>query len=119
MFKKKLLPHYLLTNSSDLQTLPTGINDTSIQSQQIFVSPTQSNIVPQHQYASAPNDTSRILSINTSPSTNFYETFDNHETDVETDVDNNELRSMDIKQRPSKIPVAIYRHKKAKKGTNP
>ncbi|CAF1072454.1 unnamed protein product [Adineta steineri] len=87
MLNKKLLSHYLLTNSSDLQTLPTGINDTnntSIQCQQIFVSPTQSTIVPQHQYASTPNDTSRVLLINTSnlssystttPSTNLNQSF--------------------------------------------
>jgi hypothetical protein len=87
MLNKKLLSHYLLTNSSDLQTLPTGINDTnntSFQCQQIFVSPTQSTIVPQHQYASTPNDTSRVLLINTSitpaysmttPSTNLNQSF--------------------------------------------
>ncbi|CAF2399583.1 unnamed protein product [Rotaria sp. Silwood2] len=69
MLNKKLLSHYLLTNSSDLQTLPTSINDTnntSIQCQPLFVSPTQSTIVPQHQYASTPNDNSRKLLINTS-----------------------------------------------------
>ncbi len=27
--------------------------------------------------------------------------------------------SMDVKQRPSKIPIPICRHKKAKNGTNP
>ncbi|CAF5162729.1 unnamed protein product, partial [Rotaria sp. Silwood1] len=55
MLNKKLLSHYLLTNSSDLQTLPTSLNDTnntSIQYQPLFVSPTQSTVVPQHhQYA--------------------------------------------------------------------
>jgi hypothetical protein len=69
MLNKKLLSHYLLTNSSDLQILPTSINDTnntSIQGQQLFVSPTQSTLVPQHQYASTPNDNSRVLLINTS-----------------------------------------------------
>jgi wee1-like protein kinase len=87
ILNKKLLSHYLLTNSSDLQTLPTGINDThntSIQCQQIFVSPTQSTLVPQHQYASTPNDNSRVLLINTSntsaystttPSTNLNQSF--------------------------------------------
>jgi hypothetical protein len=65
MLNKKLLSHYLLTNSSDLQTLPIGINDTINTSIQ-FVSPTQSTVVPQHQYASTPNDNSRILLINTS-----------------------------------------------------
>jgi hypothetical protein len=84
MLNKKLLSHYLLTNSSDLQTLPTGTNDTSIHCQQLFVSPTQSTLVPQHQYASTPNDTSRVLLINTSnmsgystttPSTNFNQSF--------------------------------------------
>ncbi|CAF0812390.1 unnamed protein product [Rotaria sp. Silwood1] len=70
MLNKKLLSHYLLTNSSDLQTLPTSLNDTnntSIQYQPLFVSPTQSTVVPQHhQYASTPNDNSRKLLINTS-----------------------------------------------------
>ncbi|CAF0780950.1 unnamed protein product [Adineta ricciae] len=77
MLNKKLLSHYLLTNSSDLQTLPTGINDSNLPCQQLLISPTQSTVVPQHQYASTPNDTSRILLINTSnystttPSTNL------------------------------------------------
>jgi hypothetical protein len=84
MLNKKLLSHYLLTNSSDLQTLPTGIHDTnntSIQCQQLLVSPTQSTLVPQHQYASTPNDMSRVLLINTSgystttPSTNLNQSF--------------------------------------------
>jgi wee1-like protein kinase len=84
ILNKKLLSHYLLTNSSDLQTLPTSINDTSIQCQQLFVSPTQSTLVPQHQYSSTPNDNSRILLINTSntsiystttPSTNLNQSF--------------------------------------------
>jgi len=69
MLNKKLLGHYLLTNSSDLQTLPTGIHDlstNSFQCQPMFVSPTQSNTVPQHPHASTPNDASRILLINTS-----------------------------------------------------
>ena len=65
MLNKKLLSHYLQTNSSDLQALPTGINDTANTSVQ-FVSPTQSTLVPQHQYASTPNDHSRVLLINTS-----------------------------------------------------
>ena len=72
MLNKKLLGHYLLTNSSDLQTLPTSAHETthySMPCQQLFVSPTQSNLVPQHQYASTPNDHSRILLINTTPST--------------------------------------------------
>jgi len=84
MLNKKLLSHYLLTNSSDLQTLPTGINDTnnntSIQCQQVFVSPTQSTLVPQHQYASTPNDNSTVSLINTSytsttTSTNLNQSF--------------------------------------------
>ena len=69
MLNKKLLGHYLLTNSSDLQILPTHNNDTtnsSIHGQQLFVSPTQSTIVPQHHYVSTPNDNSRVLLINTS-----------------------------------------------------
>lgn len=69
MLNKKLLGHYLLTNSSDLQTLPISVNDTnntSIQCQPLFVSPTSSTTVPQHQYASTPNDLSRRLLINTS-----------------------------------------------------
>ncbi|CAF3333080.1 unnamed protein product [Rotaria socialis] len=68
MLNKKLLSHYLLTNSSDLQTLPLSVNDTnntSLQCQPLFVSPTQST-VPQLQYASTPNDYSRKLLINTS-----------------------------------------------------
>lgn len=80
MLNKKLLGHYLLTNSSDLQTLPTSINDTThhgMPCQQIFASPTQSNLVPQHHYASTPNDHSRVLMINTAstPSTNLNQSF--------------------------------------------
>lgn len=84
MLNKKLLSHYLLTTSSDLQTLPTGINDTnntSIQCQQLLISPTQSTLVPQHQYSSTPNDHSRVLLINTSnystttSSNNFNQSF--------------------------------------------
>jgi len=103
MLNKKLLGDYLSTNSSDLQTLPTGINDTSIQSQQRFVSPTQSTIVPQHQYASAPNDTSRILLINTSPPKNFKQPF-NHDKPI---VVNNKSKSTTDKKPPSKIPMRI------------
>lgn len=73
MLNKKLLSHYLLTNSSDLQTLPTGMNDTSIQYPQSYPSPTQSTLVPQHQYASTPNENSRVLLINTS-NTSAYST---------------------------------------------
>lgn len=69
MLNKKLLSHYLLTNTSDLQALPIGINDTSVHCPQLLVSPTQSTVVPQHQYASTPNDTSRVLLINTSVAT--------------------------------------------------
>ena len=76
MLNKKLLSHYLLTTSSDLQTLPTSMNDTNLSCQQMFHSPTQSTLVPQHQYASTPNDTSRILLINTSTtSTNLNQSF--------------------------------------------
>jgi hypothetical protein len=100
MLNKKLLSHYLLTNSSDLQTLPTGINDTSIQSQQIFVSPTQSTIVPQHQYASTPNDTSRILLINTSPSTNFNQSFASPARGG----------SLAMKQQPKLVGSNMFRH---------
>jgi hypothetical protein len=74
MLNKKLLSHYLLTNSSDLQTLPTGINDTnntSMQCQQFLISPTQSTLVPQHHYASTPNDNSRVLLINTSNTSGY------------------------------------------------
>lgn len=69
MLNKKLLGHYLLTNPSDLQTLPISVNDinnTSVPCQPLFVSPTQSTLVPQHQYSSTPNDYSRKLLINTS-----------------------------------------------------
>jgi hypothetical protein len=55
----------LLTNSSDLQTLPTHIHDmnnSNLPYQQIFISPT---ILSQYQIAPSPNDNSRVLSINT------------------------------------------------------
>ncbi|CAF1317303.1 unnamed protein product [Adineta steineri] len=63
LLNKKLLDHYLFSNSYDVQMLP---ND--IQFQQGFLSPLQSILVPQEQNLSTPNNHSRILLIN-SPNT--------------------------------------------------
>ena len=63
---KKLLDHYLLTNSSDLQILPSytnDINNSNNQSQQGFLSPSQSTMVPQQQNVSTPNNNSPNTSI--------------------------------------------------------
>jgi len=73
ILNKKLLSHCLLTNSADLQTLPTSLDDQVNTSQQMLHSPT--TIVPQHQFASTPNDTSRKLLINTTSSTNLNQSF--------------------------------------------
>ena len=106
MLNKKLLSHYLLTNSSDLQTLPTGINDSNLPCQQLLISPTQSTVVPQHQYASTPNDTSRVLLINTSnystttPSTNLNQSM----------VSPVRGGSLAMKQQPKPIGTNMFRH---------
>ncbi|UJR09657.1 hypothetical protein I4U23_013891 [Adineta vaga] len=71
LLNKKLLDHYFLTNAIDLQILPTDINNSNLQFQSSFVSPTQSLLVPQQQSVSTPNDHSRILSIH-SPKTPIY-----------------------------------------------
>ncbi|CAF3977719.1 unnamed protein product [Rotaria sp. Silwood2] len=68
LLNKKLLGQYLITNTSDLQTLPTynnDMNNSDIQLQQSFHSPKQSIIVPQHQHILTPNNNSRILLVNT------------------------------------------------------
>ena len=106
VLNKKLLGHYLLTNSSDLQTLPTGINDTTMSTipcQQLFVSPTQSNLVPQHHYASTPNDQSRILLINTcttTPASNLNQSF----------VSPARGNSMTMKQQTKFVGSNMFRH---------
>ncbi|CAF3716584.1 unnamed protein product [Rotaria sordida] len=112
MLNKKLLSHYLLTNSSDLQILPTSINDTnntSIQCQPLFVSPTQSTIVPQHhQYASTPNDNSRKLLINTA-NTPLYSitTSTNINQSFESPVRGGSLA---MKQQTKPIGSHMFRH---------
>ncbi|CAF0917640.1 unnamed protein product [Rotaria sordida] len=60
LLNRKLLDQYILTNTSDLQTLPVynDINNSDIQLQQNFHSP-----IPQ--YTLTPNNNSRILLINT------------------------------------------------------
>ena len=68
VLNRKLLDHYFLTNTSDLQILPVDINHSGFQSQSSFLSPTQSLIVPQQHGISTPNDHSRILLIH-SPNT--------------------------------------------------
>jgi hypothetical protein len=68
LLNKKLLDHYLLTNSLDLQQLPiysNDMNNSNIQFQQGFLSPTQSILVPQQQNLSTPNEHSRISLVNT------------------------------------------------------
>ncbi len=62
LLNRKLLDHYLLTTSSDLQTLPNDLNNSTMQSQQGILSP----IVPQQLHLSTPNDSSsRILLVHT------------------------------------------------------
>jgi hypothetical protein len=107
MLNKKLLSHYLLTNSSDLQTLPTGINDTSFQGQQLFVSPTQSTLVPQHQYASTPNDNSRVLLINTSTISPYSTTSTNLNQSFASPMRGGSLAT---KQQPKLVGSNMFRH---------
>ncbi|CAF1436172.1 unnamed protein product [Adineta ricciae] len=68
VLNKKLLDHYLLTNAIDLQILPIDFNNSNFPSQQAFLSPNQSLLVPQQQNMSTPNDPSRVLIIH-SPKT--------------------------------------------------
>jgi hypothetical protein len=67
LLNKKLLDHYLFTNLSDLQILPTYNNDLN-NSNMGFLSPTHSINVPQHHNISTPNNNSRMLLVN-SPNT--------------------------------------------------
>ncbi|MCC7159888.1 MAG: hypothetical protein IT281_10170 [Ignavibacteria bacterium] len=63
LLNKKLLDQYILTNTSDLQTLPlysTDINNSDIRSN----SPTQSTLVPQYQYTLTPTNNSRVILVN-------------------------------------------------------
>ncbi|CAM4795146.1 unnamed protein product [Rotaria magnacalcarata] len=63
LLNKKLLDQYILTNTSDLQTLPlysTDINNSGIRSN----SPTQSILVPQYQYTLTPTNNSRVILVN-------------------------------------------------------
>lgn len=61
LLNRKLLDHYLLTTSSDFQTLPNDLNNSTIQSQQGILSP----IVPQQLHISTPNDSSSRILVHT------------------------------------------------------
>lgn len=113
MLNKKLLSHYLLTNSSDLQTLPTGINDTnntSIQCQQLLISPTQSTLVPQHQYSSTPNDHSRILLINTSNTSSYSTTTTSSTNFNQSFASPARGGSLATKQQTKLVGTNMFRH---------